>query len=122
TFLAKLVGLPSLAVGLGGFLLSVPVNAFWTRKYSQSQSRLMKIRDEKLDILTEALVGIRQVKFSALEEQWHNKIKEKREEELAAQWRNFGFNIGLDFLWIFGPVMLSALTLGTYGLLNQNLT
>ena len=44
----------------------------------------MKVRDEKMGVVTEALEGIRQIKFSALEKQWQAKIAGLRDRELAA--------------------------------------
>ncbi|KAJ6089772.1 hypothetical protein N7467_004988 [Penicillium canescens] len=121
-FLSRLVGADCLAVGLTGFFLTAPFNMLCTRKYSKSQSQLMKIRDQKLAIVTEALLGIRQIKFSALEPEWYQKIKETRDQELRALRKTFRFMTGLVFVWVFGPVMLSAATLGAYVLLHGNLT
>lgn len=121
-FLSRLVGVDCLTVGLGVFLLSAPANMVCTRKFSNSQSRLMNIRDQKLAIVTEALLGIRQIKFSAFEPEWYERIKGTRDQELNTLWKTFKFMTGLVFVWIFGPVMLSAVTLGTFVLLHGSLT
>ena len=80
------------------------------------------MRDNKMVVITEALQGIRQIKFSALEQQWEGKIRQSRSAELAKQWRVFCLDTILIFIWILGPVMLSAMALTVYALLNGGLT
>lgn len=82
----------------------------------------MKVRDQKMVVVTEALQGIRQIKFSAQEQQWQEKIGKKRDEELATQWRVFCLDTLLIAIWILGPVMLSAVSLTVYSLLNGSLS
>jgi ABC-type multidrug transport system fused ATPase/permease subunit len=68
------------------------------------------------------LQGIRQIKFSALEERWEKKILDLRNTELRAQWTAFVYDIVLLSIWIIGPVMLSAVSLGVYSLLHGDLS
>lgn len=82
----------------------------------------MTIRDKKLMVVTEALQGIRQIKFSAQEKQWQNKIGTTRQQELATQWKVFCLNTCLIAIWILGPVMLSAVSLAVYAYLHGNLS
>jgi ABC-type multidrug transport system fused ATPase/permease subunit len=82
----------------------------------------MKLRDQKMAIVTEVLQGIRQIKFSALEEQWQKKIGQAREAELGALWISFLYDIVLLGIWILGPIGLSAISLATYALINGGLT
>lgn len=85
------------------------------------QNDLMAARDRKLAVLNEALMGIRQIKFSALERQWQKKISDYREAELKTIWRVFIADTFLIFCWIFGPYMLSAVTLAVHALINDHL-
>ena len=82
----------------------------------------MKVRDKKLVIVTEALQGIRQIKFSAQEQQWEDKIGAARKEELATQWKVFRLNTCLISIWILGPVMLSAVSLAVYAYIHGSLS
>jgi hypothetical protein len=82
----------------------------------------MKFRDQKLAIVTEVLQGIRQIKFSALEEQWQKRVRETRETELGALWASFLADIGLLAIWVLGPVGLSAVSLTTYAVINGTLS
>src|SRR3569833_3135527 len=67
TFLVSLLGWKPLGAGFICMAAIMPVNIFFSKRYSNAQDRLMKLRDEKLEVVTEALQGIRQIKFSALE-------------------------------------------------------
>lgn len=82
----------------------------------------MKVRDQKMAVVTEALQGIRQIKFSAEEQQWQDKIGTQRDQELQTQWRVFCLNSVLIGIWIFGPVMLSAVSLTVYAILHGGLS
>ena len=121
-FLVKLIGWPSLLAGLAVTLFSTPVNIYCSRKYSTAQSNLMKVRDQKMAVVAEALQGIRQIKFSALEQQWQTKIERMRNQELKTQWKVFQLTTVLICIWILGPVMLSAVALAVYSILHGDLS
>lgn len=122
TFLWSLIGWQSLLAGLAVSVVVTPVNIFASKKYSNAQGDLMKARDQKMGVVTEALQGIRQIKFSALERQWQAKIGEKRSQELATQRKVFIFDTVLISIWILGPVMLSAVSLAVYAALHGDLS
>lgn len=121
-FLVQILGWQSAFAGLSVALLVTPLNIYAAKKYSGAQDRLMKFRDQKLAIVTEVLQGIRQIKFSALEEQWQKRVEATRETELGALWAAFLADIGLLGIWILGPVGLSAVSLATYAIRNGGLS
>lgn len=121
-FLVQILGWQSAFAGLSVALLVTPLNIYAAKKYSGAQDRLMKFRDQKLAIVTEVLQGIRQIKFSALEEQWQKRVEATRETELGALWAAFVADLGLLGIWILGPVGLSAVSLATYAILNGGLS
>lgn len=118
----KLIGWESLLAGLAVFAILLPLNVFVSKRYSDTQDHLMKVRDQKMAVVTEALQGIRQIKFSAQEQQWQNKIGQKRNQELKTQWRVFCLDAMLIGIWTLGPVLLSAVSLTVYAVLNQSLS
>ncbi|KAF2089173.1 P-loop containing nucleoside triphosphate hydrolase protein [Saccharata proteae CBS 121410] len=120
-FIYKLVGWQALLAGLAAQLATVPLNVYVSTKYTKAQNSLMSARDAKLAILNEALSGIRQIKFSALEQQWQAKIREYRETELKSIWGVFMADTFLLFCWIFGPYMLSAVTLAVHAVIYGHL-
>ncbi|KAK2809202.1 hypothetical protein FQN50_004038 [Emmonsiellopsis sp. PD_5] len=122
TFLGLLIGWKSLCSGLLVSLLVTPINIIVARKYSGAQVTLMKLRDQKMAVVTEVLQGIRQIKFSALENQWERKIGNIRKSELKAQGKAFALDVVLIGIWILGPIMLSAVSLGVYYLLYGELS
>lgn len=121
-FLVSLIGWQSLLAGLSVTALSTPVNIYCSKKYSVAQRDLMKVRDQKMAVVTEALQGIRQIKFSALEQQWQTKIGNTRAQELKTQWKSFKSTTVLICIWILGPVMLSAVALAVYAVLHGDLS
>lgn len=120
--LNSLIGWQSLLSGIAVAVIVTPVNIYCARKYTYAQDVLMKTRDKKMAIVTEVLQGIRQIKFSALERQWENKIANARNTELVAQWKAFVYDGIVIMIWILGPIMLSAVSLGTYSYLHGELS
>ena len=121
-FLLYLIGWQSLLAGFALFIVILPANIYVSKNFSDAEDDLMKVRDQKMVVLTEALQGIRQIKFSAEEKQWQVKIAKKRDEELKTQWRVFCLDTALICVWILGPLMLSTVSLAVYALLHGNLS
>ena len=121
-FLVRLIGWIPMLAGFIAPAIITPLNVYTARKYAAAQDDLMKYRDQKMAVVTEALQGIRQIKFSALERDWYEKILQTRRKELKTQWAVFVCDTCLISIWIFGPVMLSAISLTTYALINKELS
>ncbi|KAL9046924.1 MAG: hypothetical protein Q9214_000374 [Letrouitia sp. 1 TL-2023] len=88
----------------------------------------MNARDLKAATLTEALLGIRQVKFDATELHWLQKIRyllrrasKIRNIELSKQWKAYLAEALLVLCWIGGPTIFAAITLSAVSLLEGNL-
>ncbi|KAK0746383.1 P-loop containing nucleoside triphosphate hydrolase protein [Schizothecium vesticola] len=121
-FLVSLLGWKALLSGFSAMLAIMPVNIFFSKLYASAQDRLMKVRDEKLEVVTEALQGIRQIKFSALEPEWEKKIGQVRERELEAIWDVYWRDTALIACWITSPLLLSAISLAVYAWNTGSLT
>ncbi|KAK3300114.1 P-loop containing nucleoside triphosphate hydrolase protein [Chaetomium fimeti] len=113
-FLLNLLGWKALLAGFSAMVAIMPVNIYFSKRYSASQDRLMKVRDDKMEVVTEALQGIRQIKFSALEPEWEAKISTVRERELSAVWSVFLNDTMLIGCWVTSPILLSAISLAVY--------
>ncbi|KAH6603669.1 P-loop containing nucleoside triphosphate hydrolase protein [Trichoderma cornu-damae] len=120
-FLLHLVGWQSLCAGMLGILILFPINRALAARYGKNQVVLMKLRDERAAVTTEALQGIRQIKFSAIETQWADKIDHIREEELSMLWKTRINNINMALASEFTPIALTALSLATYSYVNGTL-
>ncbi|KAI1414944.1 putative ATP-binding cassette transporter protein [Hypoxylon sp. FL1857] len=121
-FLLDLLGWKALLAGFSTMLAVTPLNAYFSKRYSDAQDRLMKVRDEKMEIVSEALQGIRQIKFSALEPQWEKKIGDVRERELKCIWSAFTNDLILIGCWITSPLLLTSVSLAVYAALNGTLS
>lgn len=120
-FLLHLVGWQSLCAGMLGILILLPINRGLAARYGKNQKVLMKLRDERSAVTTEALHGIRQIKFSAIETQWTEKIENIREKELSMLWTTRLNNIYMAIASEFTPIVLTALSLATYSYINGTL-
>ena len=85
-FLLVIIGWKPLLFGLVAFSLVLPINAWLSRKLTGIQDKLMEVRDEKTETVSEAFGSLRQIKFSALESQWQAKVSEVRDRELRLLW------------------------------------
>jgi ABC-type multidrug transport system fused ATPase/permease subunit len=121
-FLISLIGWIPLLAGLAIPAIVTPVNALAAKRYAKAQDDLMKTRDKKMSVVTEALQGIRQIKFSAFEDNWEQKILEVRRKELTTQWRVFKLDTTLIAIWILGPIMLAAVALAAYAIIHKSLS
>ena len=121
-FLWMLVGWKSLAVGLATNGICLPLNAYFAKRYADSQKKLMAARDRKVGVVTEALQGIRQIKFAALERQWETRINEVRKQELRQLWQSFIADTVQRLTYTAGPILLAAAALSTYVYINGVLT
>jgi ABC-type multidrug transport system fused ATPase/permease subunit len=120
-FLIHLLGWPALLAGFSAMVAIMPINIYSSKRYSASQDRLMKVRDQKMEVVTEALQGIRQIKFSALEPEWETKVNTVRERELSAVWSVFINDTILLGCWVTSPILLSAISLAVYAIVTGSL-
>ncbi|RJE27619.1 transporter [Aspergillus sclerotialis] len=120
--LQKLLDWRSLLAGLANVMILMPLVSYCMKNYLAAGSDLMDSRDRKMAVLTEALQGIRQIKFSALESKWEERLNELRKDELNAQKRVFLWDTGTMSLYIFGPIAMSIACLSVYAVLHSELT
>ena len=120
--LVRLIGWISLGVGLLAPVFLLPLNMLASQRYAQAQGGLMKDRDAKIRVVTEALQAIRQIKFTASELRWQEKIMEQRDAELGKQKTVFIWTIVLRFFWMASPIILSVLALATYAWIHGTLS
>ena len=121
-YLVQLIGWIPFGAGIFAWALTLPANIVASKYYLKADTRLMKNRDKKLAVVNEALLGIRQIKFSALEDQWEKKILEMRENEISSLKDTYKADSCLFFLWISSPIILAAVSLAVYASRNGELT
>ena len=113
-FLWAIVGWESMLAGMASMAILYPVNHILGKRYAGFQKALMKARDNKTNIITEALQGIRQIKFSAIENQWTEKIDEVRGQELQTVWKTRLNNVIMGLASDITPVLFAVFSLATY--------
>ncbi|KAJ6256886.1 hypothetical protein Dda_8756 [Drechslerella dactyloides] len=121
-FLLQMLGWQSLCAGLALYVFLTPLNQYLAKIYLEATDMVMKVRDRKLAVVSEALQGIRQIKFAALEDQWQKRIEDVRKDEMSQIWRTVITNSWLMGCWIFGPIFLAAICLGVYAVINGGLS
>jgi ABC-type multidrug transport system fused ATPase/permease subunit len=121
-FLLSLIGFLPFAAGILAWAIVLPINTYATKIYMKYQAQLMKNRDAKLAIVNEALLGIRQIKFTALENQWEKRILDQREQELTTLKRTFMADSVLFACWVISPIFLAAASLTVYSVMHGNLS
>lgn len=57
-FLISIIGWKALVSGFAAMSVTIPVNIYFSKRYANAQDRLMKVRDTKMGVVTEALQGI----------------------------------------------------------------
>ncbi|KAF4443547.1 hypothetical protein F53441_11402 [Fusarium austroafricanum] len=120
-FLVRLIGWIPFTAGLIAWGLTLPANTYFSRELLSRSDKLMKLRDEKLAVVNEALLGMRQIKFAALESRWEKRILNMRERELKTLWGLFIVDTGLFGCWVVSPILLAATSLAVYAVLNGQL-
>ncbi|KAL2824425.1 hypothetical protein BDW59DRAFT_86928 [Aspergillus cavernicola] len=121
-FLTYLMGWKPTLAGCAIPALLTPVYYRITKRYSEKEQSLMERRDEKSSSLTEMVRGMRQIKFSALESEWYEKILKLRGTELQDQHSVFRLYAYLTAIWTLGPVCMSFLSIALHIHLNGGIS
>ncbi|KAI6783299.1 ATP-dependent bile acid permease-like protein [Emericellopsis cladophorae] len=121
-FLIQLLGWIPFIVGMAAWAIVLPFNTYFAKRYVRLSQVLMHVRDDKLAVLNEALLGIRQIKFAALEKQWEKRIMDMRDKELAVTWSMFLGDVVIFGCCVASPILLAAAALASYSLLHGGLT
>lgn len=113
-FAVSLMGWMPVLCGLGAGCLMIPASSLLSKKYTSLHFGLMKYRDGKAHLLTEALQGMRQIRYSALEQHWEDKILASRNEELKQYWKVAVWQCLVVFVVNLGPLLLASVTFFLY--------
>ncbi len=109
-------------VGLIIMVLMMPVNMRIMQGQFKYQKRITERRDERVELLTELLQGMKLIKLLGWEQQMADKLDEKREEELKAIRTKVFLEAGSTIMWVGLPVFVNVATFTVYVLLGNELT
>ena len=104
------------------FAIFVPASRAFGLNFALIQKRIMKERDGKLALITEAVHGARQIKFSSVEREWEGRIMEIRDREIAVLRYNIWMKMMLQLCSVGLPLGLGTISLGLYSWINGSLT
>ncbi|KAJ6140244.1 hypothetical protein N7471_006730 [Penicillium samsonianum] len=113
-FLLRLLGWQSTAMAVLATIGTVPIHTRVLKQERAAKKRLALARDRKTKAIAEALQALRQIKFSALEAQWEERIELCRKEELAEMRKSF-IAINIRSVWkVASPFVVAAAAICSY--------
>lgn len=116
----KQIGVATFA-GVAVILLLIPLMALISRGMRSLQSRLMKVKDERIKICHEVLSGIKVIKFQAWERSFARRVMEYRDDELS-RLRTYVFaQSGSSTVFALVPALVTVVSFYTYVLLGNTL-
>ncbi|XP_059473692.1 ATP-binding cassette sub-family C member 10 [Neocloeon triangulifer] len=115
------VGLAFLA-GLAFSIILIPINKCIASKIGQLSEKLMECKDDRVKCVSEAISGIRVLKYHVWEDHFASKIKKLRNSELKYLKGRKYLDALCVYFWATTPVLISILTFTTYTLMGNKLT
>ncbi|KAJ5923278.1 hypothetical protein N7454_008523 [Penicillium verhagenii] len=113
-FLFRLLGWQSTIVAVLATIATVPVHSGVLKQERTTKKRLTVARDKKAKAINEALQSLRQIKFSALETQWEERIEVCRQAELIEMRKSF-IAINIRSVWkVASPFIVAAAAICSY--------
>ena len=118
----QVLGWPAL-VGVASLFLATPVTLVLAKLISDLMATQMKVKDERLRVLSEIISGMRVVKLFAWEVPFTERILQRREEETKVLRRKAGLGSGFSFLWNMIPFMVGFVAFACHaGISSQKLS
>ncbi|OOF92438.1 hypothetical protein ASPCADRAFT_175343 [Aspergillus carbonarius ITEM 5010] len=121
-FLMRLLGWQSTLAAMVVTAISVPVHTFVIKKERVAQKSLAAARDKRTKAINEAMHALRQIKFSALEAQWEERLETFRQEEIKQLRRSF-FAKNVRSVWsVASPFIVAASSICTYAYTKRSIS
>lgn len=114
------VGIAFLA-GVIFAVVLIPINKLIAMKIGSLSTKMMGKKDERVEMCSEVLQGMRTLKMHVWEEHFLSKILRIRESELYYLKGRKYLDALCVFFWATTPVVISVLTFATYSLLGGDL-
>ncbi|KAI8866883.1 hypothetical protein GQ42DRAFT_181032 [Ramicandelaber brevisporus] len=108
---------PSVFVGVGVILITMPINASIMSRQRVLQKEQMKYKDQRIKLTDELINSIKVVKLHGWEKAMVNRVNEVRiNKELATMQRYVLLTSTLGFILSFSPFLVSFASFATYSL------
>lgn len=114
------VGTACIAGVIFSFVL-IPINKVLVNKIADLSVSFMSEKDERVEVMTEMIKGIRVIKLNVWEQYFMNKLFGYRENELKYLKSRKYLDAICVYFWATTPVIISILTFATYVLLGGKL-
>ncbi|RLN91298.1 hypothetical protein BBJ28_00024128, partial [Nothophytophthora sp. Chile5] len=102
------------------FVLGVSVRQ--SGQISRVQRDLLSVMDERVKVTSEALQGIRVMKFYAWEESLAHRVEKIRDVEVSLLRKFHVYQVGNTVMLFLTPAFLAGVTLGVYVLIRHTIT
>ncbi|KAG1678463.1 Multidrug resistance-associated protein 1 [Nymphon striatum] len=112
-FLFTVLGLATLA-GVGVFIVIIPVNISLSKLVDIIQTELLKIKDERVKMISEVLSGMKVLKLYAWELPFEELIVKLREKEVTTLKKSLMFEQAMVNIFIIAPAAVSLLTFAAF--------
>jgi len=109
-------------VGLFIMVAFMPLNMKIMQAQFKYQKRITERRDERVELLTELLQGMKLIKLLGWEQEMADKLDSKRQEELAAIKTKVFLEAGSTLMFVGMPVLVNVTTFAAYVILGNELT
>lgn len=103
-------------------LIAMALSSKLSAAYAKSYFDLMKYRDLRSNLLSEALQGIRHIRLGAFESHWEKRLLDVRHEEMRQLRRSSIPMCLLVTVSNLGPLVLGVLPISLYALYNGSLS
>lgn len=112
---------PSCFVGIASAMILIPMNIIIEQSSGHFQKKILGKRNERMNILTEFLQGIKVLKFYAWEEYFFEKIVSIRKTELSEIRKAEFLRMAFRFLFLSAFSMVLLITFSSFILMGNSL-
>jgi len=111
--LYRVLGWSSIA-SLVIMVILIPLNAWFTGRFTKAQKRILTCTDARISKTNEVLNNVRIVKFFAWEEKYINAVNEKRQDEIGAMRYRFRVYALASVFWSVTPLVITGFSFFLY--------
>jgi len=105
---------PSSLAGVSVIVVMIPVTKLVAQTMGVMQKKLMKAKDNRVELNSEVLSGMKVIKVQAWEEPFQRRLLDLRQIELRRLFRYFIISSFSRLLWTFTPLAVALATFTAY--------
>lgn len=97
---------PSVLAGVAVMITLIPINGVITNRVKKLHMKQMKIKDERVKMMSEILNGMKVLKLYAWEPSFEKNILQTRQKEIKTLKAASYLSAGMSFIWQCAPFMV----------------